>query len=68
MYEIEISSDKIALFVWLESSIDGRFSENGFLQNTPSKMVRFYPESNTSSDEVLKSLSITNLLDKEFEI
>lgn len=67
IYEIKISSDRIALFVWLDSkNVNGRFSENGFLQYTPDKKIQFYADSNTTAEEVLESLSITNLLDDKF--
>ncbi|CAG5115500.1 unnamed protein product [Candidula unifasciata] len=41
--DIEVSSDAIALFVWLSvDNVRGHFSDNGFLLFTPSRRVRFY--------------------------
>ncbi|KAJ8985911.1 hypothetical protein NQ317_010668 [Molorchus minor] len=67
IYEINITTDKIALFVWLESgAIRGKFSENGFLQVTSERTVYFYSEESTSEDELKQVLTITNLLDKQY--
>lgn len=65
IYEIQISSDATALFVWLESTIEGRFSDNGFLMNIPVVKINFYPDIVTNAEEVQKSLIITHLRDKE---
>jgi len=37
---LDIRADSPAAFVWLETTINGRFEENGFLMNTPQKYVR----------------------------
>ena len=36
---INIGADSPAAFVWLETTLNGRFEENGFLMNTPHKYV-----------------------------
>lgn len=62
-YEIEIASDGVALFVWLETqTIKGRFSDNGFLQIRNSHIVHFYAESKTSDKSLAGDLTIVNLL------
>lgn len=67
IYEIEITTDNIALFVWLDTNkIKGRFSENGFLQVTGKRNIYFYSEEETTADDLLKDLTITNLLDEEY--
>ncbi|CAG9863674.1 unnamed protein product [Phyllotreta striolata] len=42
IFDIELTSDKIALFVWLENlQVEGRFSDNGFIINQPTQHVYF---------------------------
>uniref|UniRef100_V5GTZ4 Beta-mannosidase B n=1 Tax=Anoplophora glabripennis TaxID=217634 RepID=V5GTZ4_ANOGL len=67
IYEIEITTDNIALFVWLDTNkIKGRFSDNGFLQVNESRKVYFYSEEETTAEDLQKDLTITNLLDDEY--
>lgn len=64
---IELSTDRIALFVWLESvDVRGTFSENGFLMLEPRIVVFFKSEEQTSADYLLKSITITHLLNKKY--
>lgn len=63
VFEIDIQTDRIALFVWLSiKDIRGLFSDNGFLQVTPTKMVFFYAEETTTVANVENSLTVTNLV------
>ncbi|KAF2901224.1 hypothetical protein ILUMI_04960 [Ignelater luminosus] len=63
VFEIEIQTDRIALFVWLSvKNIRGLFSDNGFLQVTPTKMIYFYAEETTPMISIKSSLAVTNLL------
>ncbi|XP_060536178.1 beta-mannosidase [Cylas formicarius] len=66
-YAITLTSDKIALFVWLDShAIRGKFSENGFLLVEANRTVYFTSESETSADDLKKVLTVTNLKDPEY--
>lgn len=64
-FEIEVATDAVSLFVWLETgSISGRFSENGFIQITKTKIIYFHSDDHVAEDELQKKLTITNLRDK----
>lgn len=66
-FEILIETDEIALFVWIEATnIEGKFSDNGFLQVTKKKSVRFFPVRAVLISDLEKALSFTNLLDNQF--
>ncbi|KAF2905512.1 hypothetical protein ILUMI_00678, partial [Ignelater luminosus] len=62
-FEIEITTDKVALFVWLETKphIRSRFSENGFLQVTEKKIVRVTTESKPSLEDFVNALEMSVL-------
>ena len=63
-YDIVITTDVPAPFVWLEAyGIKGRFSDNGFLMYTNSKTVKFYSWEQTDLKTLKKSLSIKSLMD-----
>ncbi|EFA86808.1 beta-mannosidase-like protein [Heterostelium album PN500] len=48
---IEIETKEIALFVWVEASVAGRFSDNGFLLfKSESKSIEFYPDYTNNND------------------
>ncbi|XP_057669222.1 beta-mannosidase-like isoform X1 [Diorhabda carinulata] len=67
VFIIEISTDQIALFVWLESlDIRGNFSENGFLMVQPKRVVFFNSEEQTSTEYLLKTITITHLLNQKY--
>ncbi|KAF5274796.1 hypothetical protein FQR65_LT00379 [Abscondita terminalis] len=67
LFDVKISTDVVSLFVWVEvDGIKGRFSENGFLQVTDSKIIQFFSQTSISLTELRRSLSVTHLLDKEF--
>lgn len=62
-----IKTDSIALFVWLDvSGIDGKFSENGFVQVEESKTVYFNSQTTVTLEDVKNKLSITNLLNNDY--
>lgn len=66
-FEITLKTDKVALFVWLDApGIEGRFSENGWIQITQTKTVTFVPKSSASLDDLKKQLTVTNLFDKQY--
>ncbi|KAJ8675359.1 hypothetical protein QAD02_011145 [Eretmocerus hayati] len=61
-YEIELTSSKIALFVWVEMrNITGTFSENGFHILENKKRVTFQASQASSLDEIKKNFDITSL-------
>ncbi|KAG5896412.1 hypothetical protein JTB14_022495 [Gonioctena quinquepunctata] len=66
IYSIEITTDQIALFVWLESPISGTFSENGFLMVEKTKTVYFTCEHTVTPEALSGSLTVTNLLDEKY--
>uniref|UniRef100_A0A6P7FVN4 beta-mannosidase n=1 Tax=Diabrotica virgifera virgifera TaxID=50390 RepID=A0A6P7FVN4_DIAVI len=66
-FRIEITSDKFALFVWIDSpAVTGIFSENGFLIINTKTEVYFKTEEPTTADDLLKTLTITHILNKNY--
>jgi beta-mannosidase len=67
VFEVVVSTDAVALFVWLDShDIRGRFSENGFLHVLPTKTVVFTADDVTTLDDLTASLTITHLRDPAY--
>lgn len=63
-YEIELTSDKIALFVWLDAgSISGRFSENGFHILQGKKKIILHTMEATTPKEIRKNVNFKTLSD-----
>ena len=62
-YDIHLTTDNIALFVWLESEIDGVFSDNGFPLTYPSTQVQFTARQKTSADKLLGAVQVITLCD-----
>lgn len=62
-FEIEITTDKAALFVWLDTKpyIRCRFSENGFLQVTEKKTIGVTTELNSWPEELRDALEVSVL-------
>jgi len=61
-FELELISDAIAPFVWLEATgIEGRFSDNGFLMTTSRKQVVFYSWQNVTRSQLLAKLNVFSL-------
>lgn len=61
-FNIEVSSEKFAMFVWLEvGNITGKFSENGFhvLQNK--KNIVFKAVQPATVEELKKNIIVTSL-------
>ncbi|RZC41636.1 hypothetical protein BDFB_004165 [Asbolus verrucosus] len=66
-FEIILTTDVIALFVWLDShDITGRFSENGFLQVLPSKNITFTADEPVSLELLTETLTVTHLRDPTY--
>ncbi|KOC59716.1 Beta-mannosidase [Habropoda laboriosa] len=62
--ELELTTDNVALFVWLEAgNICGHFSENGFHMFENKKRVVFLPCKAITSKALRKNLKITTLSD-----
>ncbi len=59
-----ISSEAVALFVWLETTVAGRFSKNGFYMIQPVYCVNFYAETHITASDFQQTLSITSLYDQ----
>ncbi|KAJ8947266.1 hypothetical protein NQ318_014162 [Aromia moschata] len=67
IYEIGITTNEIALFVWLDAGkIRGKFSENGFILVSANRTLYFYSEQSTTEEELQGALTITNLLDPQY--
>jgi beta-mannosidase len=70
-FEIILSSDAIALFVWLDLNINnffGKFSDNGFHMTSPNKKIIFMTPSKVTADylrENLKVISLMNIYDSK---
>lgn len=63
-YEIELTTNNIALFVWLEvRSISGRFSENGFHMFEQTKYIKFHAYEATTPNILQKNIHVTTLSD-----
>ena len=64
IYEIDLKSEAIAPFVWLEArGIKGRFSDNGFLMTGTHRKVTFYSWDEVSVESLRQSLSVRSLMD-----
>ncbi|KAI1286843.1 Beta-mannosidase [Halotydeus destructor] len=68
VFSIELSTDAICLFVWLdfrpESEVDGQFTDNGFILFEPNKTIQFTALSpDVSADEISKSIIVRSLTD-----
>nr|CAD7426538.1 unnamed protein product [Timema monikensis] len=62
---VQLTTDNIALFVWLEvAGIQGQFSDNGFHMVTPYKNITFRGERAVASHDLLAAITITTLNSK----
>lgn len=67
-FEITLKTDKICLFVWLEShDIRGLFSDNAFHMYTETKSVTFRSNKPTTLEELKRVLTVTNIRNDEFK-
>ncbi|XP_014205962.1 beta-mannosidase [Copidosoma floridanum] len=61
-FEVEVMSNNLALFVWLElGNIPGQFSENGFHVLNHKKTIHFHSSQPVAAQEVTKNLVVTSL-------
>ncbi|XP_049828728.1 beta-mannosidase-like [Schistocerca gregaria] len=62
-YNITVSSNAIAPFVWLEAeNINGFFSDNGFIILQPVTELQFYTTQETTAEELESALSVTSVM------
>ncbi|KAG5332261.1 MANBA mannosidase, partial [Acromyrmex heyeri] len=63
-FKIVLSTDKIALFVWLEiGNIRGRFSENGFHMFAKRKKIIFHAYEATTVELLQSNIKLTHISD-----
>ena len=64
-FDIELETDEIAAFVWLEAvGVSGRFSDNGFMLTEKKPNLYFYSwEPTVTADQLKNALSVTSLMD-----
>lgn len=62
-FTVTVSTDVVALFVWLETDVPGTFSQNGFIMAQPSFEVPFYASQKTTVGELQASLTVISLTD-----
>ena len=67
VYNIEIKTNSISLFVWLDFSLDseivGEFSENGFLMFNETKSIYFFSETPVEVNQLKSELTVRSLTD-----
>ncbi|XP_044264654.1 beta-mannosidase-like [Tribolium madens] len=67
IFDVTVSTDAVALFVWLDShDVRGVFSENGFLQVSPRKTVNFTADSAVPLKELQAAVTVTHLRDPAY--
>jgi len=61
VFLISLSTDNVALFVWLEAiGINGRFEENGFLMSARKKSLKFFSkDSGVTASQLQSSLRLS---------
>ncbi|XP_049642489.1 beta-mannosidase [Suncus etruscus] len=63
-FAFTLETQAVAAFVWLDvGNIPGRFSDNGFLLTTRTRVVQFYPWAPTSVSDLRHELHVTTLAD-----
>ena len=63
VYTIVVTTDVVALFVFLETDVAGVFSDNGFVLTQPSLVLEFYSREATTAAELQASIEIKTLVD-----
>ncbi|XP_069119569.1 beta-mannosidase-like isoform X2 [Argopecten irradians] len=63
VFNVTITTNTISVFVWLDTQIKGRFSDNGFLMVTPKKIVQFLSSQPVNVSDLHSSLSVRSLSD-----
>jgi len=62
-YQVQLKSSNVALFVWLETTVQGRFSDNGFILTSGIASVIFYSWEPSTTQQLLATLTIRSLYD-----
>ncbi|XP_072144459.1 beta-mannosidase-like [Dermacentor andersoni] len=63
-YNVELLTDNVALFVWLDSqALSGRFSDNGFLLKDPAKVVQFRTSDSVTPEQLQGAIVIYSVSD-----
>lgn len=60
---MNVISDAVALFVWLETDVPGVFSQNGFVMTQSDMEVSFYAAQETTNEDLRASLTVMSLTD-----
>jgi len=64
LFEVEVTADAVAAFVWLEVASDGFWSENGFVMVEQVAKVMFHSRSALlTADQLQRELKLTSLFD-----
>jgi len=63
VFKVHIATDQVAIFVFLETPIDGVFSDNGFLLHEVTLTLEFEAREATTASALHQSLRITSLSD-----
>lgn len=58
-----VNTDAVALFVWLETTHPGVFSDNGFLMTAATTEVSFYASEEVTVAELEATLTVKSLTD-----
>ncbi|XP_075550187.1 beta-mannosidase-like [Dermacentor variabilis] len=63
-YNVELLTDNVALFVWLDSqALSGRFSDNGFLLKEAAKVVQFRTSDSVTPEQLQGTIVIYSVSD-----
>ncbi|XP_056629755.1 beta-mannosidase-like [Diorhabda sublineata] len=65
-YSITVISDNIALFVWLETSVKGEFSQNGLVLTEGTTNIIFHSKEATSEESLRNTLTVIHLMDENY--
>ncbi|BFZ22342.1 hypothetical protein BsWGS_25381 [Bradybaena similaris] len=66
-FNIQVSTDAIALFVWLATdNIQGHFSDNGFVMLTPDTTVKFYALEQVTADQISAQIRVRSVTDVKY--
>ena len=62
-YKIMLQSESSAAFVWLETTLHGKFSKNGFMMIEPKVEILFQSQFRTSAEKLESTLKVISLYD-----
>ncbi|CAH0385284.1 unnamed protein product [Bemisia tabaci] len=60
-FTIHLQTNRLAAFVWLETTIPGRFSDNGFMMIEPTMQLNFTADAEIDSEDLQNNLSVMRL-------